>query len=452
MRNQFIYIVILLAIFSFSVKATPKPPTGESFFTHGVEAYKREAYSAALKFFLNAAKMGYNTAKTHYNLGITYYRMKEFRLAYKMLLKAAKDPQFSDLAYLNAGLAAKNLNRNNLSVSLMKRAVATTQNEKLRSLAQNIIDTHKDLRSPTHRLQGLIKADFGHHSSIVPPIDNINAILTDTGDNYSFWYGKMKYRLSDNISTQITTSIMAYSQNEAYDFSSIKTSLIQQSRQGRWLRKLQMELERNYLGGKEFQESITAKLGLNYSINTKTKVDLIYNYKYIDAINKNYAYLAGNSQRFEINLAMLLLKKTRLNVLYAFELNNRDDYYFSDGLNTSFASFSPLHNSLGIGISKKLNYNATLVLNISYRNSRYVDQNIITASALPLSGDAPLQQVTENAYRRVDNRWKFRSTYLLPIYRKFSIVVQYTYYKIDSNYYQRIFSSNLVSTGLIMKF
>ena len=131
--------------------------------------------------------------------------------------------------------------------------------------------------------------------------------------------------------------------------------------------------------------------------------------------NPLYQYLDGYKHQLKFDVTVPGAG-WKYRVVYMAELNNREDYQTA----TTFYSYSPLRNSLGVIGYFDLGKSWRTRWELQYRNSTYQDEDVLDAA-------------TNNHFTRKDNRYRLKAGLIYNISHSLQVTLDYTHTRNDSN-------------------
>ena len=426
-------ISVFLALIMLAAGATAVwADEANDYFRQGVAAARRGDNSAAVRAFEYAKRAGLESAELYYNLGVIYYRMKVYAWSEQYFSKLINDDSYSALAYYNLGLIAASKDNIKLAIRHFQTCYSTTQDKKLKALsalalkrldvdvrASEVADSKNDI--PPWR--GLVLLSIARDDNVGLENEEIKNVtgISEKRDTYYEALATTNGFISGNRQNGFSLSGFANGQkyatpsiSDTYDYTQMHIALNRDTAGRYWQVQYGLGYDQTTFGGMDFQRLYSVFLRGKHYFGQKKYVRIrLASYK-IDA-DPLYRYLDGSKHQLKFDFTVPGAGwKYRL--AYNVELNRREDFQTA----TTYISYSPLRNSLGMIGYFDMGKSWQSRLEIEYRSSIYGKEDVLDVA-------------TGNSYSRKDNRYKFNAGLIYNISHNWQLSFDYSYTRNDSN-------------------
>lgn len=360
----------LAAVAPHQAWAAGPPP---AVYEEGSKAFAAGDYETALKAFLQARAQGLDTPKLDYNLGVTYFRLARYDEAREAFLASARTEEMTPLAHYNLGLVALKQKQRTEARTWFEKTLAESDNPKLQTLANAMLSQMDETtrQAPPSRWSGFISGSAGFDSNVTLVSDSETIVSSDKNDRFMdfFAYGKARFAEDRSHANNLEASlyILKYMELSDFDTSSARLGGSLDRKWRAWQLSSGLHYVNTRLDNKGYTQSGLFNMRGIRKLRDNHLLGLRYEYSVIDDLDKRFAFLQGWRQKAEAESIWLLGNK-RFRLSYQMELNNRRDI---DAVR--YVSFSPTRHRFRLRSEFQLDPQATAVIDLRYRYSRYND-------------------------------------------------------------------------------
>jgi hypothetical protein len=403
----------------------------------GIAAFKSADYHLALKHFKDAAHAGPASPPLHYNLGVVNYKLGYFAEADKHFSELTSDPQWRAIAHYNRGLIADQKSDEENAALHYRRAIATTDSEKIRNLA--LAKLGQRSRSPSSTLvenpwivyasvgagyddnvtlsENLdLEAVSGQGGSFIETVGAASRLVGgDVGDGWSVDLGGYYRANADldnfNVGSGVTGASLLWTFDQWY---------LQAGFRG----DLQTVGGSHFTTGASLRFNAYRQLG---EVGLRVSEDL----KYVGGAN-HYQYLTGIQNRIKVELNRRF-DQVRWRISYQYEANDRDDLTYVD----EFFSYSPSMHQVTARVSHDFSNRLSGDLSLDVRSSSFGDENVeinLDGSIQQASRDETRVGLSVRVTRSLSEMWQ--------------VFGEYQYTNNDANFDRYAYSSNRFLLGI----
>ncbi len=383
-------------------------------FRQGQQAFRQGHYEQALGWFEKARRAGMRNAAIYYNLGVTHYKLGHYREAEKAFLETARYPKLAPLAWYNLGLVKLRQGDRQAATDWFRKAAEATDDPKLRSLAHARLSE----LAPRKRWRSFAYAGLGYDDNITLTSDVIT-VPTGKSDSFMELYAHTRGILGGSLHNGILLRAGAfgdfYASLSDYNYLEFNAGLYKSLPIGSWRTEGGIRLSRSSYGGTGYLQIAGLELRGNRRLSKRTRLQLRFRLRNLDAIDNRYDYLAGNSYDLRVGARWRTGKHSTIRAYYQFQDNDRNDYRTA----TDFHSVSPQRHRLRVTYRNRLSDNWRLRLAGEYRLSQYPDDNTYNSGSIRI--------------RREDNRWRALAEMTRLLSKRTELVFSYVYTDNASN-------------------
>lgn len=394
----------------------------------GIDAFNRGDYEAAVAHFLASQTDATASALLHYNLGASYYKLAHYPEARDSFLKVIADPELAALGYYNLALVDIKLNQPDQVAAWLQHTVESADNPKLRNLALTLLARYSSQRETARMLEdaaataaspwsGYIGGESGYDSNVILRADNQALVTSEQDDFFLDFFAHLNRRIGENddgglqMNLEGSAYVIKYQDIKGYDVDSLRVGGSLEKNLAGWSTLGRTQLVHSFLDGDDF--TLETQLNLNASRwldPGRSRLRLRYEMSHIKDLDTLYSYLAGWRHNTDVGMTWLR-EEQQLYLLYQLETNYREELDAP-----RYTSYSPVRNSLRIGVESPAGrlFNATFELR--YYRSHYLNPNELADGSFLTRNDdrfSVIARLTHGfsggnelsfEYRRTDNR------------------------------------------------
>jgi tetratricopeptide (TPR) repeat protein len=402
-------------------------------FDQGMQAFRSGDYSQAAQAFEQARSQGLKRPALFYNLGVTYYRLARWQEAREAFLKTAETTAMAPLAYYNLGLVSRKQNDASEAVRWFERCLATSQDEKLRILAQHALAGQEEKRSAWSTL---LNIGLGYDDNVTLESDSLVAV-SDTSDLFFELFGYSQGLLmgshQDGLLFKGSLFGDLYLDETDYSLVDMNLGLYKTFRLQSWHNEAGAYLSYSTLGGDSYTRSANLSLNARRDLSEVMSLRLRMRLRQIWSLDKLADAIEGNSSDYRVEGQWRLAQSARLRGYYELELNDRQDSETA----TTFASLSPTRHTVYADYRFPLTQTWEMKLSGSYRLSEYNDANLEAGGEL---------------IDREDDRLKFGIEVNRPVGKRSMLLLEYSYTDNSSNIDRYSYQRNLLMANMLFEF
>ena len=429
------YIFIYLSLITFLMQTPAWGSTPWNLFDKGLEAFHKQDYAEALRYFEQARSEGLDDARLYYNLGVTYYKLGRYRDAEEVFLIVKKEPAMKSLATYNLGLVALKQHNRQQAENWFRETLAADKSGKLASLSA------EQLRRLGYAVQipqqteypgfAMIRGAMGYDDNVILQASDLTLSATDQNDTFFefFAFANKQVARLGNKTLELEGSLYntRYVDLSANDLDDLNLGIVLAGNFEQWEWDTGLSTGATYIDGNGLNSTTTIRLVARRKLSETNDLRLQYQLGRIDEIDEIYSYLAGWRHQAQVD-STWKLGKQQVRITYRFEFNDRKD------LQTPlFTSYSPARHNLRIrnvyAITKRLNTS----LDLRYRYSRYNDPN---------------EQLDGSFVTRTDTRYRAIASVSYHVGKNTNLRGEYAFTKNDSNLSDREYTRNRFQISL----
>jgi tetratricopeptide (TPR) repeat protein len=392
----------------------------------GVAAFNRGAYEEAVDHFLAAQGGNPNDPDLQYNLGASYYKLGRYEEAGQAFLEVIKYPEMAPLAYYNLALVAARLNQPNHVISWLQRAIDSSDNPKLQSLAHTMLERYSsgeespevpsDSRPEASPWWGFVTGKLGYDSNVILLSDNQTLSTSERDDLFVDVSGYINRRFPQaendlRVNVDASAYIIKYQDIGGYDVDSLRLGGSVGKALSDWFAEAGAHMAYTFLDGNEFTLEPQFSMSANRWLKPgRSRLRLHYEISHINPLDDLYGYLSGWRHKTDARMTWIHGEQ-QLHLMYQLEANYREKLF-----TPRFTSYSPIRNSLRLLAETPVNNTLDAAIEVQYYYSHYLNPNeladgsFITRSDDRLSATARLTHRFRGGnelsieYRRIDNK------------------------------------------------
>lgn len=403
----------------------------------GLRAFKAGDYRLALKSFETSADAGMRTPTLDYNLGVVHYKLGNLTQARESFARLTDDSDWGAIAQYNLGLIAEKRGDERSAAHHYRFAVAETNSEKVRRLANaklgQQIDVYSSLAAQSRwNLYASVGTGFDDNVTLtdVTTID----VASEQEDYFVETVGVASRYFAGDVRNGWRLDLGGYYRANAdlddFDVGSGVAGATYNRALERWHLQAGVRTNVQTVGSEHFTTGAGIRLSAYRSLG-KMGLRVTEELNHIDGAG-DYKYLTGMQNRARIELSRQL-DQLRWGVAYEYETNDRDDLTFVD----EFFSYSPSMHRAVAEVHYAFSDRLSGELQFDVRSSSYDDENV----------EVSLDGTVEQAER---DETRFGATARLA--RRFSdtwqLFGEYQYTDNDANFDRYAYSSNRYLLGI----
>lgn len=408
---------LLIVVMVFSLDVTTLFARNDSPFELGMQAFKSEDYSQAIRYFNQAKFSGHNQFVIEYNLGVSHYKLGQYLQAERAFQGVLASNKLQSVAQYNLGLVKLKQKQKREAIEWFRKAANSTDDPKIRGLANRMIEKYRISKKRTNFVNGGINVAYSHNSNVTQAATGSPSAQSD---NVLETYAFLKVRL-EHVDFKLSYFNQDFSTINSNDFTQLGTTLGFPFRTGKWRITPALAYTTRQLNATDYQSTSGLRLDLKRYISKGDYLRFRYRYTDIQSDNPLYDYLDGTRHRFRaeyIHAAAI----GRLRLRYEYEINDRQDEPGDAGNGIPARNYSPTRHSLRLQLRNTLPATFRMKNEIIFRNSVYEDAA---------------------GFIRKDDRWQYRfDLYAVPV-SELELGMRYTYTDNNSNLSGDIFSRNV---------
>lgn len=395
----------------------------------GIDAFNRGDFEAAVTHFLASQADAPDNAALQYNLGVSYYKLGRYHEAGEAFLRVTTDPDLAAVGYYNLALVNVRLDQPERVTAWLQRCLDTTDNPKLRALAQTLLaqqlasaaphtsatPTAPDTVPTMSPWSGFLLGEVGYDSNVILLSDS-QTLSTSEQDDFFLdlsTHMKRQFRTTGSglqLSLEAAAYVIKYQDIDGYDLDSLRVGGTLGKELGDWSASSSIHLGYSFLDGDDFAFEPQFSVSATRWLADDSWLRLRYEASRIDSQDPRYGYLDGWRHKTDARLTWLRGGQ-QLHVMYQYEANYREE------LDTPlFTSYSPIRNSLRLGAERPLGGRFDAAVEAQYYHSRYLNPNELAGGGTLTRRDERLSTVIRLnrrlsggdelsiEYRRNDNR------------------------------------------------
>ncbi|MEJ2565824.1 MAG: tetratricopeptide repeat protein [Gammaproteobacteria bacterium] len=394
--------------------------TPRDLFDKGVEAFRREDYITALRFFEQARSGGLDDNRLYYNLGVTYYKLGRYVNSKRAFSKTMNDPAMVPLASYNLGLVALAQNDNKQAAEWFRKALDTSKSDKL---AQLSIEQLRKLgyETPVRRHKAypafaMIRGSLGYDDNAVLQADILPPSAAHKGDSFLgfFAYGNKQIAQFGNKAVQIEASLfdIRYRNLDAYDLDDLYLGAVLENTIDHWTVDTGLSEDVTFIGGNALNRTATLQLAGTRKISDGNKLRLRYKLSRVDNIDAAYSYLTGWWHQAQVD-SIWKVGWSQIRLTYRFEYNDRQDLQAP-----LFTSYSPTRHMLGARGTFPVVERIKAEIDLRYRYSAYHNAS---------------EQFNGSYITRSDKRYRVTARIIYNLDQRANVTGEYSYTDNHSN-------------------
>ncbi|MGE0370459.1 MAG: hypothetical protein AB7Q01_01075 [Gammaproteobacteria bacterium] len=393
----------------------------------GIDAFNRGDYEAAVAHFLASQTDAAESALLHYNLGASYYKLARYLEARESFLEVIAEPELAALGYYNLALVSIKLNQPDQVAVWLQRAVESADNPKLRNLALTLLARYSDQRDAdrtpagttapvTSPWSGYIVGESGYDSNVILRADNQTLVTSEQDDFFLDAFAHLNRRIGETagglrMNLEGSVYVIKYQDIKGYDTDSLRIGGSLEMNLAGWLTLGRTQLVYSLLDGDEF--TLESQFNLNASRwldPGRSRLRLRYEMSRINDLDPLYSYLSGWRHNTDVGMTWLR-EEQQMYLMYQLETNYREELDAP-----RFTSYSPVRNSLRIGVESPAGRLVNATFEMRYYHSHYLNPNELADGSFLTRNDDRFSVIARLAhgfsggnelffeYRRTDNR------------------------------------------------
>lgn len=370
-------------------------------------------YKVALEYYTAIRDSDHDSASLRYNIAVCHYKMQQWGQAkalFSQLYSENSDqPQFT----YSLAVVEKNLGNEQRAAALFLEVAAlgidSTLSEAARKqygLLQASSKPFIQTRQASKPLNLSIELNAGNDDNILEPSD-----LSSTGrsDRFIEAIAMASWRSDGSASNRWVIDGFGYSSRydtvDEYDFDMLDLGLRKYSPAefGRWYWGVRSNAAA--LGSDGYLQSNSAQLGAQGWFESGYKWKAGYQYKIHRSLNEEFDPFAGDAHRLDLGLSGSINEHWNWKLAYRYEYDDRDDLNLDD----FFTSYSAERHSLQADWGMQQG-NWRSKLSANYRNSDYMDRNLMLDGSSVLRIDQRLKLSARSSWALFDD-WTLSAEY-----------------------------------------
>lgn len=356
-------LMLWLTICAPSAQAATEPAL-ESF-EAGKRAFADADYGAALAHFELARDAGLEGPAIHYNLGVCHFKLGDYpsaEAAFRHIANAY--PAMRGLAQYNLGLVALRLGQDVQAQSLFRQALANSEDDTVRRLAQSQLPVETATRADDESWLTLIDTRVGHDDNVLLLAEEIPlASGQSAASPFTQLFALVSGPLTSRADLRFDGSGYAvrYHEDSRFDQTALRLGLRYLWSLGLWRGEVGPHYGYSTLDGDVFERRISVGLRLARDIAARATLGVRYEHDVVTEGDARFAFIDGSRDRLELRVARRS-GSGLFALAYALEWNDRDD-----------PSVSPKRNELSVRYRHDFGGRWSADVEVSTRDSRYRD-------------------------------------------------------------------------------
>ncbi len=408
----------------------------EGAYQGGMEAFKAQRYELALRYFLEAERVGARSSALHYNLGTVNFKLGRYSVARRRYEYLTHDPEWRALAQYNLGLIDDVTGDVDRAQSHYRSAFGLATHSKLKRLAAlKIVDQASiaEVNSVDEGWAGIASTGAGFDDNVVLADDQSLASISDEGDYFAEALAVANTYVSGGFEKgwrlELSGYYRAHKGLDEFDFGSASLGAMYNKLLGRWHLQTGAITGAQFAGHRLHATTATHRMQL-YRFLRVANLRLRNDFSYVLG-GSSYEYLDGWQNRLTGELSRRI-GTARLRLGYELEVNDRDNL----ALAGEFFSYSPTRHKLFAGIEQRLG-RFKVLLRADLRASRNSDEDI------EINPDGTITQ-----QQREENRSAAKARIGYQLGKLWRVFAQYQYTDNDSNFDRRRYQNIRYMLGL----
>jgi len=374
-------------------------PLQRELFNQGVRFFNARQYAASAEAFAMAKNAGLNTPRLHVNYGVVLFRLGRYDDAIESFMRVPSSSEDYERALYNIGLVYNNKEEYGNAARYFARAGREAESERVRKLALTALEDAKKSQarylagSPfivarrVDRVRGAFVANLGYDSNATLSAEASQIGVSNSEDFFVEGSGDVQFQLGGNRANGerllLTGVVRRYEDVDAFNQAVGRVQFKVDRPLGLWTGTIGAEGDTIYLDDERFTSSGSILLEARGPLTARRfGANLSYRGSFLDG-GSDFESLSG--QRHTLRGAVQMLSRGGLTeVGYAFEVNDRDDLEFDNGL---FFSRSPTYHSFFASHRIQVNNRFSIEPEVTYRMGRYADDERRLVAQGGLLGD-----------------------------------------------------------------
>ncbi len=373
-------------------------------------------FEQALEYYVainNHREGAEHSTSVRYNIAVCHYKLQQWEQAKKLFTQLHNEQIEEPRITYSLAVVEKNLGNTQRAAALFLEVSALSNDSTLsdaarkqyRSLYSSGNSTTQTTRS--HKPLNLsIELHKGNDNNVLQPSD-----LSSTGrsDRFTEAIAMASWQSDEPARNRWVVDGFAYASRydtvDEYDFDMLDIGLRKYlpTHSGRWFWGLRSNI--SALGGDAYLHSSSAQLGAEGWLQEHYKWQASYQLKNHRSLNEQFDPFAGGSHRLNLNLSGSLLDNGQWKLGYRYEYDDRDDLDLGDLFTSYSARRHSVHADWGLKWGKWSGK-----LSASYRNSDYMDNNIMLDGSSALRKDQRVKLSFRNSWALFED-WSLSSEY-----------------------------------------
>lgn len=373
-------------------------------------------YEQALSYYTairNSDGSSTSSESLRYNTAVCHYKMQQWEQAKTLFTQLhIEDPAESRFTY-SLAVVEKNLGNTQRAAALFLEVSALSKDTKLSEAAGKqyrlLQASSKPLtksRQTSKPLNLSIELNAGNDNNVLEPSDLSS---TDRSDRFIEAIAMANWRSDGTASNRWVVDGFVYSSRydavEEYDFDMLDIGVRKYSPTefGRWYWGIRSNA--TALGSDGYLHSNSAQLGAHGWFKDGYKWKAGYQYKNHRSLNEQFDPFAGDAHRLDLDLSGTTGENWNWKLGYRYEFDDRDDLDLGD----LFTSYSAQRHSLQADWGmQRGSWRSKLSAN--YRNSKYMDNNLMLDGSSALRKDHRLKLSARSSWALFDD-WSLSAEY-----------------------------------------
>lgn len=386
----------------------------DSAYEQGIDAFNHGDYAAAVAYFLAASPAEEGGALLHYNLGVSYYKLGQYRNAEQSFLLATADPDLAALGYYNLALVSDQLEQPEETANWLRRTLETTDSPKLRALAQAMLERQTvagdrldnaiaiapdSAHAPTPPWSGIVVGEAGYDSNVTLLSDTQILNSSEQDDFFFDMFAHLKRALQptdSGLQPTLDGNLYAikYQDIDGYDVDSVRLGGNLEKQLWDWSATAGAHLSYTFLDGDEFTLEPQLNLNASHWLQPEhSRLRVRYEGSRILVRDPLYSYLDGWRHKTDARVTWMRGAQ-QLHVMYQLETNYREELY-----EPRFTSYSPIRNSVRLGVETPVGNWLDLALEAQYQHAHYINPNELADGSFVTRKDERIGTIARVTHR-----------------------------------------------------
>ncbi len=379
---------VALFVISFYLLSGMAHANGKQTFDKGVRLFGSGEYAAAARLFEQALKSDANNPVIYYNLGSSYYKLGSYTRSKKYFEKIDTGHNLAAFAYYNLGLIAFRLDGRKAAIEWFQRCLDSSDDRVLSRFARKqikLLQQDEDASSWRDRFSSYFSVGGGYDNNVSRVSEDILNVsshgsgLLDVFLSSSYWING-DYQRGNAL--KFGGSLTRYSDLSEYSSDILNIGLYHYRPIWGWKSRYGIHYYHINLDGEAFQQRIKLQARVAKKYSARQRLRLQYEYSRVDELDAYYSYLAGSQHRLRIE-NRTRFEHGRLRLGYVFEINDKQNYQRGN----TFSSYSPVRQTFYFWYKPSFGEKWTGRIGMDYRQSDYVDENIVDGTAIGVRED-----------------------------------------------------------------